>query len=125
MNWSKKGKKVDVVDMLLGHPELARFYWALARMDAETISALRQSHVLKKMVPQAAVLHFYGSHICIRSGRVIVPGGSAAAPAWKELVGATPDSPRGFIPELIPKDSGWLSAYFDTLSTGPAAALII
>src|SRR3989454_3794914 len=79
IDWTKKGKKVEVVDMLLGDPELARFYWALARMDAETLSALRQSHVLKNMVSQAAVLHFYGSHICVRSGRVMVPGGSAAA----------------------------------------------
>src|SRR5260370_35066672 len=93
--------------MLLSDPQLARFWGALARMDAETISALRQSPELKKMVPQPAVLHFYGSHICIRSGRVILPGGSAAAPAWKELVGATPDSPGEFIPEIIAKYRGW------------------
>ena len=117
IDWTKKGKRVDVLDMLLSDPELARFCWALARMDAETLSALRQSHALKKMVPQAAALHFYGSHICVRSGRVIVPGGSAAAPAWKELVGATPDSPGEFIPKLVEKDTGWLAAYFDDLSS--------
>ena len=119
IDWTKKGKKVDVVDRLLGDPELARFYWALARMDAETLSALRQSHVIKKMLPQAAVLDFYGSHICVRSGRVVVPGGSAAAPAWKELVEASPDSPEEFIPKLLAKDSGWLAAYFDDLSSVP------
>src|SRR5713101_1497349 len=119
IDWTKKEKKVDAVDMLLGDPELARFYWALARMDAETLSALRQLHVLKKMVPQAAALDFYGSHICIRSGRVVVPGGSVAAPAWKELVGASPDSPGEFIPKLFAKDSGWLAAYFDDLSSVP------
>jgi hypothetical protein len=119
IDWTKKGKNVDVLDMLLGDPELARFYWALARMDAETVSALRQSHVLKRMLPQAAVLYFYGTHICVRSGRVIVPGGSAAAPTWKDLVGATPDSPGEFIPKLVAKDSGWLAAYFDDLSSVP------
>jgi hypothetical protein len=124
IDWSKKGKKVDVVDMLLSDPELARFYWALARMDAETVSALRQARVLQKMVPQAAALSFYGSHICVRSGRVIVPGGAAAASAWKELVGATPDSPGEFIPKLIAKDSGWLAAYFDDLSSVPASQQI-
>src|SRR5260370_811127 len=71
------------------------------------------------MVPQAAPLDFYGSHICIRSGRVVVPGGSAAAPLWKELVGASPDSPGEFIPKLFAKDSGWLAAYFDDLSSAP------
>ncbi len=119
IDWTKKGKKVDVVDMLLSDPELARFYWALARMDAETLSALRQSNVIKKMVPQAAALDFYGSHICVRSGRVVVPGGSAAASAWKELVAASPDSPEEFIPKLLAKDSGWLAAYFDDLSSVP------
>ena len=119
IDWTKEGKKGDAVDLLLGDPELARFYWALARMDAETLSALRQSHVLKKMVPRAAALDFFGSHICVRSGRVVVPGGSAAGPAWKELVGASPDSPGDFIPKLFAKDSGWLAAYFDDLSSVP------
>jgi len=119
IDWSKKGKKDDLVDMLLGDPELSRFYWALTRMDAETLSALRQSHALKKMIPQAASLQFYGSHICIRSGRVMVPGGSVAAPAWKELVGANPDSPGEFVPKLFARDSGWLAAYFDDLSSLP------
>jgi hypothetical protein len=119
IDWTRKDKRADVLDMLIDDPELARFYWALARMDAETLSALQQLHVLKRMVPQAAVLHFYGSHICIRSGRVIVPGGSAAAPAWKDLVGASPDSPGEFIPKLVTKDGGWLAAYFDDLSSIP------
>ena len=121
IDWTKKGKKVDVVDMLLSDPDLARFYWAVARLDAETLSALRQSHVLEKMVPEAAALDFYGGHVCIRSGRVVVPGGSAAAPAWKELVGASPDSPGEFIPKLFAKDSGWLAAYFDDLSSIPSS----
>src|SRR5436853_462570 len=117
MDWTKEGKKVDAVDLLLRDPELARFYWALARMDGETLSALQQSHVLKKMVPLAAALDFFGSHICVRSGRVVVPGGSAAGPDWKELVGASPDSPGDFIPKLYAKDTGWLAAYFDDLSS--------
>jgi hypothetical protein len=119
LEWSKKGKNADVLDMILDDPGMARFYWALARMDVETLSTLRQMNALKKMVPQAPILHFYGSHICIRSGRVIVPGGSAAAPAWKELVGASPDSPGEFIPKLVTKDGGWLAAYFDDLSSVP------
>jgi hypothetical protein len=119
IDWSKKEKQVDVLDMLLDDPGLARLYWALARMDAETLSALGRLHALKRMVPQAAILHFYGSHICIRSGRVVVPGGSSAAAGWKELVGASPDSPGEFIPKLVTKDGGWLAAYFDDLSSAP------
>jgi hypothetical protein len=120
-DWTKNGKQGDVVDMLLADPELARFYWALARLDVVTLSGLREAHVLKKMVPEAAALDFYGRRICIRAGRVIVPGGSAAAPAWKGLVGADPSSPGEFIPKLMAKDNGWLAAYFDDLSSLPSS----
>ena len=65
----------------------------MARMDAETQVALRQSPGLKKLLPYAAVLDFYGSHLRIHNGRVIVPGGARAEAGWRELVGAGPDSP--------------------------------
>jgi hypothetical protein len=116
--WSRKGnaKDWDLLDALLHDSALARFYWALARMDSETQVALRQSQALKKIIPSAAVLDFYGTHIRIRSGRVLVPGGPAAETGWKDLVGAAPDVPAEFIPRLLAKDSGWLAAYFDSLS---------
>ncbi len=72
VDWAKKGKKTDVLDMLLSDPGVARFYWALARMDAETLSSLRQSNALRKMVPLAPILDFYGTHLCIRSGHVVL-----------------------------------------------------
>jgi hypothetical protein len=117
LEWSNKSKKANVLDMLLEDPQVARFYWALARLDSETLSTLRQRHVLKKILPLASILDFYGEHISIRSGRVVVPGGSAAAAAWKELVGASPDSPEEFIPKLLAKDGGWVAAYFEDLSS--------
>jgi len=106
----------DLVETFLRDPLLCRLYWALARSDAETRAALRQSVGLGKLLPLAATLDFYGSHICIRSGRVIVPGGTDADSAWKELAGASPESPREFVPQLLAKDNGWLAAYFDALS---------
>ena len=106
----------DLLDALLRDPVLARTYWALARIEAQTRNAMQQSVGLKKLVPYAAALDFYGTHICIRSGRVTVPGGPNAEPAWKDLVGASPDSPDQFIPRLLARDRGWLAAYFDALS---------
>ena len=106
----------DLVETFLRDPVLSRLYWAMARSDAESRVALRQSVGLGKLLPFAAVLDFYGSHICIRSGRVIVPGGTGAESAWKNLVGASPDSPGEFVPRLLAKDNGWLAAYFDALS---------
>src|SRR5439155_26630871 len=88
-------------------------------MDVQTLSVLQQSQMVKKMVPLVAALDFFGSHICVRSGRVVVPGGSAAVLDWKELVGASLDSPGDFIPKLFAKDTGWLAAYFDYLSIVP------
>jgi hypothetical protein len=117
-DWSRKGdsKDWDLLDALLRDPALARFYCAFARMDSETQVALRQTQSLKKIIPFAATLDFYGTHIRIRSGRVLVPGGPAAEEGWKDLVGAAPDVPSEFLPRLLAKDNGWLAAYFDSLS---------
>jgi hypothetical protein len=117
-DWSRKGnaKDWDLLDALLHDPALARFYWALARMDSETQVALRQTQALKKIIPSAAVLDFYGTHIRIRSGHVLVPGGPAAEAGWKDLVGSAPEVPAEFVPRLLAKDNGWLADYFDSLS---------
>ena len=106
----------DLVDALLQDAALARFYWALSRLDGETQAAVRQPQVLKTMIPLSANLDFYGTRVRVRSGRVVVPGGSPVEAAWRDLVGASPESPAEFIPRLLAKDGGWLGAYFDALS---------
>jgi len=111
-----KSVKKDLVDALLRDPGMARLYWAMSRMDSETRNALWQSQGLKKLLPLAAVLDFYGGHISIRAGKVVVPGGAPAESAWKDLVGVSPTSPGEFVTRLLAKDDGWLAAYFDALS---------
>ncbi|HZP17652.1 MAG TPA: hypothetical protein VFB00_06795 [Terriglobales bacterium] len=106
----------DVVELIIRHPMLARLYWAVSRVDDETRVALQESVGLRKLLPLAADLDFYGSHISIRSGRVQVPGGPSAEGRWRELVGAGPDSPGEFVLKLLSRDNGWLAAYFDSLS---------
>jgi hypothetical protein len=113
---NQKAGSGSLIDALLGDPSVARLYWALAKTDDETGVALRNSPGLRKLLPSASVLDFYGSQICIRGGQVIVPGGPTADAGWKELVGASPKSPGDFIPNLLAKDNGWLAAYFDALS---------
>jgi hypothetical protein len=113
---NSRRENYTLVELFLRHPLLARLYWAVSRTDAETAAALVQSVGLKKLLPVAADLDFYGSHISIRSGRVEVPGGSRAESSWKELVGASPESPAEFVPKLMAKDNGWLAAYFDSLA---------
>src|SRR6266481_2623405 len=116
-DWTAAGKRAknsneskDLVDTLIHDPVLARLYWGMGRMDGETQAALRQSPGLRKLYPVAAVLDFYGSHIRIRSGRVLVPGGSRAEAGWKDLVGVGPDSPGEFVVRMLSKDNGWLAA---------------
>jgi len=106
----------DLLDTILNDPMVARLYWALSRIEPETAGFLRQSIGLQKLVPYAAVLDFYGRALCISGGKVNVPGGTAADPAWSDLVGANPSNPAAFVPRLLAKDKGWLAAYFDVLS---------
>ena len=96
---------------------MARLYWAFSRLDPETRDALQRTVGLKDLLPDAAVLDFYGSYICLRSGHVLVPGG--------EKRGSGVEEPgREPIPilhetscaRLLSKDMGWMAAYFDVLS---------
>ena len=63
------------MDILLHEPAIDRLYWALANSDAETRNALAHSPGLARLLPYGPVLDFYGTQICIRGGRVVVPGG--------------------------------------------------
>ncbi|HVB58749.1 MAG TPA: hypothetical protein VNE63_20285 [Candidatus Acidoferrales bacterium] len=108
--------KNDAVDSLLHDPKLARLYWAMSRIDSETVNSLRQAPGVRKLLPFAAVLDFYGSQISIRYGHVVVPGGEPAEAGWKNLVGASPEAPAEFVTKLLEKDEGWTAAYFDVLS---------
>ncbi len=113
---NKKNANRGVVDSILRDPGLARLYWAMSRMDTETGRFLWKSLGPAKLILAAPVLDFYGSQISVRSGKVLVPGGTGAENAWKDLVGANPRSPADFVSRLLSKDSGWLASYFDTLS---------
>ena len=96
-------------------------YWAFSKIDPETGLFLQRSVGLPALLPYADVLDFYGSELCIRSRRVLVPGGASAESDWKELVGASPRSPGEFVLHLVQRDRGWLALYFDTLARVDAA----
>lgn len=116
MSLNRRRSANNLVDLLIHEPAIARLYWALSRNDDETNLALAKSPGLWKLSAYAPVLDFYGSQISIRSGRVIVPGGSKAEPVWRDLAGASPDNPGEFVLHLVAKDNGWLAAYYDALS---------
>ena len=106
----------SLVDILLHEPAIDRLYWALSNTDAETRNFLQRSPGLGRLLPYGPVLDFYGTQLCIRNGRVLVPGGPAAESGWHELANASPRSPGDFVLGLAGTDNGWLAVYFDTLS---------
>jgi hypothetical protein len=119
-DWSRIANNAqgsDLLESILLHPDLARLYGAVSRMDSETRLALYQSPGLSKLLHFSDVLDFYGGHLSIRNGRVEVPGGPAAEAAWKDLVGASPSAPSEFVLRLLARDAGWMAAYFDALAT--------
>ena len=104
----------DLLDVLLNDQDIDRLYWALAKCDEETRTALLQSPGLDKMVPLAPVFNLYGSGISVRSGKVVVPAGDEKD--WNDLVGASVNSPGDFTLRLLTKDRGWLAAYYAVIS---------
>ena len=111
--WRRNGDDT-LLDVLLHDQDLDRLYSAFARFDTETRVALNRAPGLKRLMPLAAVVDLYGGQICIKSGRVIVPGD--VDKPWEELAGESPRSPGPFVVGLLSKDGGWLAAYFDALS---------
>ena len=111
----KKGYS-NVVDQLINDPSVARLYWAMTKIDSETRLALLRSPGLRRLLPYAPTLDFYGNQISIRSGRVVVPGGAWTVVSWRDLAGASPENPGEFVVHLLAKDNGWLATYFDVLS---------
>ena len=110
----------DLLDTLLYQSDVARLYWGLSRIEPETRLAMKNEIGLGRLLHFAPVLDLYGSQICIRQGKVLVPGGAKAEKEWHGLVGASPESPKEFIQELLTKDHGWLAAYYDAMARASA-----
>jgi hypothetical protein len=106
----------NLLDLLMNDQNVDRLYTALSRLDPQTRHALYQSPGLRRLLVYGPTLDFYGSRLCIRSGSVIVPGGTAGEKSWESLVGASPKSPGDFVVHLFAKDQGWMAAYFDAVS---------
>jgi hypothetical protein len=113
-DWTENGK--DVLETFVKDPVISRLYWAMSQMDIETRNQLQKSVGIPRLMLLASTLEYYGTNVSIRGGKVLVPGGASAEPAWKSLVGASPASPGDFVTELMERDNGWLAAYFDAMS---------
>jgi len=115
----KPTKNADVIDALMNDPVLARLYWALSQVDVDTREQVYRSIGVRRLLPVAPALDFYGAGIYVRNGRVAVPGGSEAEAPWKRVVGADPGSPSAFIERLLEEDKGRLAQFYDSIARAP------
>ena len=122
-DWTGKedSKDTEVVEALADNPALARLYWGLSRVDNGTRAELRKAEPVQRMVAQGSAMDFYGSNIAVRNGHVLVPGGPAAEPAWRTLVGGDPANAGDFVVRLLQKDGGSLAEYYDSIARAPLA----
>ena len=73
-NYKESSK--DLLDTILNDPAVARLYWALSKLDPETskfFAAIDWDRETAALCRQFLI--FTGASLCIRGGRVIVPGG--------------------------------------------------
>lgn len=91
--------------------------YGLLQLDRETLAAVASNRgLLRRMYERhTGVLAGFGQAIRVHEGRLILPGGDAAALAWSELLGEpVTDLPRA-IDALLGKDDGRLIYFADTL----------
>jgi hypothetical protein len=112
---SKEKQTGEFIDAFLSDPSLCRLYLGLAKLDPETAEEVRKALPVARIRAFAHVFDFFGGMFRIRDGKVSVPGGERAAPAWADLAGVSPDKGVQFIERLVTRDDGWLAAYFDSL----------
>jgi hypothetical protein len=106
----------DLIDVLLGDPQVARLYYAISMQDTATRIFLTMNPGLRALLANAAALDFYGGNLVVRSGRVNVPGGASAQGAWRDLVGVSPDNAAKFVDALLGRDQGWMAAFYDVMT---------
>ncbi len=106
-----------LAEAIVNDLELAQIYAGLGQMDGATAAALISGTPLKRLADQSAELLFrYSSAMAVDRGRVVVPGGNAAALLWSNLAHVSPDQPGPFFRALLARDGGELLAFYAAVS---------
>ncbi len=96
---------------------LARTAAGLGAMSPDAASAiLRSVGVSDLVLKYSDILARYGEALVVEPDgakqMVAVPGGAAAEPAWRKVVGANPHDPAAFFRALVEKNEGRLAAFY-------------
>lgn len=106
-----------LLSALLEDRRAALLCYGLLQLDRETLAALESDRGLLRRVYErhTGVLAGFGQAIRVHEGRLILPGGDAAALAWSELLGEPVTDLSRAIDALLGKDDGRLIYFAETL----------
>jgi hypothetical protein len=113
----RKVRDEEIVGAILADRRTALLYHGLAALDDETLGWLGPARdTLVQIRHNSAAFSVFGRSLRVKAGRVQVPGGPAADPLWKAVVGADPGAPAAFVKKLFRKDTGRLAWFYDTVA---------
>ncbi|HXD75078.1 MAG TPA: hypothetical protein VN628_15120, partial [Vicinamibacterales bacterium] len=115
----------DLAAAILGDRSAALVCYALAGMDDETLDFFASHPALLSRIAERSPAQFaaFGESLRIHGGKLIVPGGDAAAASWEAIAGEKLDRTDRFVPSLLEVDRGRAAYLFDLLSHLDAATL--
>src|SRR5581483_8657315 len=108
----------SVLPAILSDREASLLCHGLAALDDDTLAFLAAHPALLARIHErsAAAFSAFSSHLHIRNGRVVPPGGASAAPLWESLVASVAD-PERFLRELFELHDGRAAYLFDTIAS--------
>lgn len=111
----------DVAAAILTDRRAALFYHGAAALDPETAAWLTAAPARGAAIfaPHAELFGAFGRSVHVHDGRVVTPGGDAAAEIWQSLVGASPATPDKFIDQLFARDGGRRAWLYDVVAHLP------
>jgi hypothetical protein len=114
----KTVRREDLAGAILADRTAALMAYGLAGMDDETLQFVADHpSLLSRLAERApAIFGAFAESLHVHNGRVVVPGGDAAAAAWESVAGEKPDQPERFLQRLFEADRGRLAYLFDALS---------
>jgi tetratricopeptide (TPR) repeat protein len=115
--YARIGGTGGMAGFLASQPAAARVYAGLSGAGPEMASQITKSVSIRILIDRYADLLFmYGPAIASDRGRLLLPGGPEAEPAWKALAGGvSPGNPGAFLQTLISAQEGRLLAWFASL----------
>lgn len=109
--------EATLLSTLLEDRRAALLCYGLLQLDRDTVAAVEANRGLLRRLYErhTGVLAAFGQALRVRDGRLMLPGGDAAAVAWGELLGEPVTDASRAIDALLGKDDGRLIYFADTL----------